>query len=361
MDSKLRIPLDVIHSFDVAGELISIEELKRGHINHTYVGVWSDASGGQRRYVHQLVNHQVFKDIPGLMSNVQIITERIKRAIAKGDAVPTDTTLSVVPTKSGATFCQDQRGEYWRTFTFVENTISFDICPGPEIAQESARILGRFQRYVDDIPVSSLCETIPRFHDGAYRYDALDEAVRTDQHNRAKDAREEIEYALSMRQVGSALIDALRSGELPYRPTHNDMKLNNVLFDQNTHRATCLVDLDTCMPGTPLFDYGDLVRNTVIPCAEDELDLSKVRVDLALYRAILNGYLEEFGERLTAGERKLMGLAPTVLAVVLGVRFLTDHLLGDTYFRIHRRDHNLHRARTQFQVARELGRVQEEI
>ena len=354
MDSKLRIPLEILNAFDIPGELISVEELKRGHINYTYVGVWR-LHGKETRFVHQMVNHGVFKDIPGLMNNIQLITSRVKRRIQDGEAREGDTTLSVVPTKSGANFVVDAKGEFWRTFDYVENTTTYDVCPNPEVAREAAEIIGRFQRYVHDIPVTNLCETIPNFLDGESRFTALDEAIALDPHGRVKEAAAEIEFALSQRQLGGALIRALRSGDIPYRATHNDMKLNNVLFSAQTGRASCLVDLDTCMPGTPLFDYGDLVRNTVFPCAEDELDLSKVKVESALYAAIEEGYLSEFEAYLSPQEKELLPLAPQVLAVVLGVRFLTDHLLGDTYFRIHRRDHNLHRARTQFQVVRELA------
>jgi Ser/Thr protein kinase RdoA (MazF antagonist) len=351
----MRVPLEVLHSFDIPGELVSIEELKRGHINYTYVGVWR-SNGEETRYVHQMVNHGVFKDIPGLMNNVHLITTRVKRRIADGEAKVGDTTLSVVPTKSGATFVIDGKGEFWRTFEFVEGTTSYDVCPSPHAAREAAAILGRFQRYVHDIPISNLCDTIPYFLDGEKRYEALDSAIKNDPYKRCAGATEEIEFALSQRELGGALIRALKTGEIPFRPSHNDMKLNNVLFSNSTGNAVCLVDLDTCMPGTPLFDYGDLVRNTVIPCAEDELDLKKVVVDQDLYDAIREGYLSEFEEMLTPRELELLPLAPQVLAVVLGVRFLTDHLLGDTYFRIHRTDHNLHRARTQFEVVRALGR-----
>jgi hypothetical protein len=360
MEHKVQIPVDLLHHFEIPGSLVSVEELKRGHINHTYVGVWSH-EGVTKRYVHQIVNHEVFRNVPGLMNNMRIVTNRIRRRIADGEAQAGDTTLTIIPAISGEPFLVDEHGSYWRTFEYVENTVSFDVCPDVRAARESAAILGRFQRYIDDLKVSELCDTIPFFHDGEKRYQALEEALSKDLHSKRSGAQTEVAFAIEQRDLGGALVSALRAGKIPSRPAHHDMKLNNVLFEAGTFEARCLVDLDTCMPGTPLSDFGDLVRCTAVPCAEDETDLSKVAVDLELYQAITEGYLSEFGSILTPAERSLMSVAPRVLALILGVRFLTDHLLGDTYFRIHHPNHNLERARTQFEVVRALGRVEDEV
>jgi Ser/Thr protein kinase RdoA (MazF antagonist) len=347
----------LLTQFDISGTLLSIEELKRGHINRTYVGTW-DVSGVRKRYIHQVLNHRIFGDIPGLTRNLEIVTERLRRAFAQGEGNSGETTLAVIRTHGGEGFVLDEKGEYWRTFEFIEHTVSYDVCPSPEVAGEAAAVLGRFQRILSDVSAATLVETIPDFHNGIKRFEAFERAVAQDELGRVIKASEEISFARERTDVGGLLISALQSGEIPSRVTHNDMKLNNVLFDMTGERAVCLLDLDTCMAGTPLFDFGDLVRNTAVPCDEDERDLSKVHIDFVLYQAICDGYMKEFGERLTSRERDLLHVAPRVLALILGVRFLTDFLQGDTYFRIHRPEHNLDRARTQFAVVRAMERAE---
>lgn len=360
MEQSRVVPIQVFSQFDIGGTFHSVEELKRGHINRTYIGYW-DVKGQRRRYIHQSVNHRVFTDIPALMSNLEIVTKRLREDLQERTDGVGETTLTIIPTKTGATYIKDDAGEFWRTFEFIEDAVSYDVCPNPHVAYEAAAILGRFQRALLDVAPTRLKDTIPYFHHGARRYDAFDKAVKADSNGRADEAKKEIEFALSRRALGGSLITALEEGVIPARVTHNDMKLNNVLFNASGDRAICLLDLDTCMSGTPLFDFGDLVRNTAIPCAEDETDLSKVVVDIELYRAICNGYMAEMGSSLTERERELLPISPRVLALILGVRFLTDYLEGDHYFRIHRKRHNLDRARTQFQVVRAFEELEREM
>lgn len=360
MEQSRVVPIQVFSQFDIGGVFHSVEELKRGHINRTYIGYW-DVGGVRKRFIHQSVNHRVFTDIDALMGNLEIVTRELRDDLSTRGNVSGETTLSLIRTVSGATYLKDEQGEFWRTFEFIEDAVSYDVCPNPRIAFEAAAILGRFQRALSDVAPSSLKDTIPYFHHGARRYVAFDKAVGSDSHGRAKEAAREIEFALSRRDLGGSLISALEDGSLPTRVSHNDMKLNNVLFDASGERAICLLDLDTCMAGTPLFDFGDLVRNTAVPCAEDEQDFSKVVVDMELYRAICEGYLAEIGSYLTEEERRLLPVSPRVLALILGVRFLTDYLEGDHYFRIHRPRQNLERARTQFQIVRELERLEDDM
>jgi hypothetical protein len=349
--------VELLSEFDIAGTLVNVSELKRGHINRTFVGTWN-VHGVMRRYVHQVVNHRVFQDIPGLMRNVELVTSAIKGASKEGGSGSGDVTLTIVPTKAGASWLRDQAGEYWRTFEFIENSVSYDVCPSGEYAFESAAILGRFQRALSTLSASSLVDTIPFFHDGARRVEALERAVSDNSGSRLEAARKEVDFALERKSFGELLVRSLNEGKVPRRPTHNDMKLNNVLFSSAGPTAVSVVDLDTCMPGTVLFDFGDLVRNTAVPCEEDEQDLSKVRVDLELYEALCRGYLREYGDVLTGTERELLPLSPRVLALVLGVRFLTDYLNGDVYFRIHRPAQNLDRARTQFAIVSAMERLE---
>lgn len=349
MEQARVIPIEILKQFSIDGQLLEIEELKRGHINRTYVATWGDSSR-TRRYVHQVVNHRIFGDIDGLMKNLELVTRTLREKKSQGSLRVDEETLTIIPAVNGATYLKDAQGEYWRTFEYIENTTTYDVCPGPHVAAEAAAILGRFQRSLSGLDPMKLADTIPFFLHGGRRFDAFHEAVRKDVKARAASCKGEISFAMERSSLGSALIAALDQRSIPRRVSHNDMKLNNVLFDARGERAVCLLDLDTCMSGTVLFDFGDLARNTAVPCAEDEQDFSKVLIDMDLYAAISQGYLSEMGGLLTTRERELLPMAPRVLALILGVRFLTDYLSGDTYFRIHRPRHNLERARTQFQI-----------
>lgn len=360
MEQSKNVPIHILTQFSIPGTLHSVEELKRGHINRTFIGHW-DVGGERKRFIHQSVNHRVFTDIEALMGNLEVVTEALRKDLNARPKIAGETTLTLVRTKSGASYLKDESGEFWRSFEYIENTVTYDVCPSPHVARESAAILGRFQRALTPVQASTLKDTIPYFHHGLRRYEAFARAVKADKEGRVKEAMGEIDFAQSRRELGGALISALESGKIPTRVSHNDMKLNNVLFNAAGDKAVCLLDLDTCMAGTPLFDFGDLVRNTAVPCAEDEQDFSKVLVDMKLYKAICEGYLSEVGELLTTEEKALLSVAPRVLALILGVRFLTDYLDGDNYFRIHRPKQNLERARTQFEIVRAMEKLDREM
>jgi Ser/Thr protein kinase RdoA (MazF antagonist) len=360
MEQGKTIPIEILSQFAIEGKLVSIEELKRGHINRTYVATWG-AGKNRKRYVHQVVNHRIFEDIDGLMRNLDLVTSTLRMKKEAGELRPDERTLTLVKAHSGATYLRDEAGECWRTFEYLEDTSTYDVCPGPHVAQEAAAILGRFQRALLDLDATSFAETIPYFVDGGRRYSVFEETVGKDALKRAATCRSEIDFALERASFGGSLINAVRDGSIPARISHNDMKLNNVMFNKAADRAVCLLDLDTCMAGTVLYDFGDLVRNTAVPCAEDEQDFSKVLFDMELYRAICKGYLSEIGDSLTAAELRGLSSAPRNLALILGVRFLTDYLQGDTYFRIHRPKHNLERAATQFQIVRMMERLDDQM
>lgn len=360
MEQSRVIPIEVLKKFAIEGEILEIEELKRGHINRTYVATWGNHSR-RTRYVHQVVNHRIFRDIDALMNNLDLVTTQLQKAKKAGQLRDDEVTLSLVRSIDGRTYLQDDQGEYWRTFEYLEGTATYDVCPSADVARESAAILGRFQRCLFDLDPELVKDTIPNFHHGGKRFEAFEVEVRENRKGRAESCAPEIAFALDRREFASTLIDNLTSGAITRRVCHNDVKLNNVLFDGYGSRAVCLLDLDTCMPGSLLFDFGDLARNTAVPSAEDEQDLSKVLIDMGLYTAICEGYLGEVGSFLTEQELKLMAVAPRVLALTLGVRFLTDYLSGDTYFRTHRPLHNLERARTQFQVVRLMEELESQM
>lgn len=360
MEQARTIPIEVLKEFEIPGKLISVEELKRGHINRTYLGVW-EHKGVRRRYVHQVVNHRIFPDIPGLMRNLELVTSTIAKVTRRADGTTGDKTLTVIRARGGASFICDEAGEYWRSFEFIEDAVSYDLCPSPAVASESAAILGRFQSALSALNPNLFVETIPFFTDGKKRYEVFKGIVNNDPIRRVAECMADIDFALERNEFGAALVDGVTSGLLPSRVAHNDMKLNNVLFDGSGERAICLLDLDTCMAGTVVYDFGDMVRNTAVTCAEDEQDLSRVGFDMELFKSLCKGYLSETEGMLGDGEVDMLAIAPRNLALILGVRFLTDYLQGDTYFRIHRSKHNLERARCQFEIVRVMERLEGEM
>ncbi len=337
----------IVSQFDIGGKLKGIAPLKRGHINETFVSRWENDSGVISDFVHQWINDHVFHDVPSLMSNIAVVTKHISKKIPAGSS---ERTLEIVPSKSGTPYIQDADGEFWRTYKFVDQTTSYHVCQNIEQAREAAKIMGRFHGYLRDLSPTELADTIPFFHHTPRRYQAFERSLRDDRMGRVKLVQREIDFALERKMTGSRIVDGLEKGRLPLRVTHNDMKLNNVLFGESSGQGICLVDLDTVMGGSYLYDFGDLVRNVSIPAAEDEVDLSRVEVDLSYFDALARGYSECVGKELTGEEIELLAVAPRVMALTLGVRFLNDYIDGDHYFKIHKPEHNLIRARTQFKI-----------
>ena len=341
----------IISQFDIAGRLKSLAPLKRGHINETFVSRWVQADGSIDQFIHQWINGHVFRDVPSLMANVAKVTQHIAQKLPLGSS---ERTLEVVGTRNGSNYIKDTDGEYWRTYRFVGGTESFAVCQGLRQAQESARIMGRFHNYLADLPADHLVDTIPFFHHTPRRYQAFERALVEDVMGRKSQVQKEVDFALERQAIAGQIVAGVENRQLPLRVTHNDMKLNNILFCQTSGNAVCLVDLDTVMGGSPLYDFGDLVRNVSIPTDEDEADLSRVMVDLQSFDALVSGYAESVADSLCAEELELLPIAPRIMALTLGVRFLNDYIDGDHYFKIHKPEHNLIRARAQFQVVRSM-------
>lgn len=354
MSLELR---EIAGSFKIDGTLKTIAAFGSGHINETYKSVWVTPRG-EREFVHQRINHNVFKDVAALMKNISLVTEHVRLKLARAVPALDDQTLTLVPTKDDAAFLEHARLGFWRTYVKIADSESFDICPDAGRAAETARTFGRFLGFLSDLNPALLTEPIARFQDTSLRYEQLEDAMTKDAQKRKSSVTAEIEFAQSRRPVGMLIMEALRSGTVPLRVSHSDPKVNNVLFNTKTKKGFCVVDLDTCMPGTILYDFGDLVRSTAVPSAEDEVDLSKVRMLPEYYSALAGGFLESFGKFMTARELELLPFAPRVIALTLGIRFLTDHLNGDVYFRVHRANQNLDRCRAQFQIVRSMEEQQ---
>ncbi|MCO6430452.1 MAG: aminoglycoside phosphotransferase family protein [Deltaproteobacteria bacterium] len=350
----------ILPLFQIDGQLRSIERHQGGHINDTFISEWIQA-GAVKHYIHQRINSTVFTDIAAVMQNIALVTSALQSRIPELALSQNDRTLSLIPARDGSHTVDGGESGVWRSYVKIENAHSFDLCPSNSHAFEAAALLGRFHRYVDCIDASVLKETIPNFFSSPYRYTQLDEAIRSDKLKRRANAATEIEFAFQRREFANLVEKHRTAKEIPLKTVHGDMKLNNVLFESSTGRAVCLVDLDTCMAGFLLFDFGDLARNVSIRSAEDEPDLSRIKVDMAYFKATVKGYLLHAKPLLNELELGLIHLVPRLLANTLAVRFLTDYLEGDRYFRIASSDHNLQRARAQFAVVKAMENAETEM
>lgn len=352
---------EVSELFCFEGKFVSSELCGRGHINETHI-VCFNTKGALKRYILQRINTYVFKDPFRLMENVRRVTEHQHRKLREaGFADTLRRALTLIPAKEGGCCCRHPDGSVWRAYHYIEESENFDTISDPICAYQAARAFGRFQTQLADLSPPRLHETIPDFHNTPRRFEALEKAIEADAFNRASKAREEIAFAVGRKGMTSLLVDKFAQGAIPERITHNDTKMNNVMLDARTREGLCVIDLDTVMPGLALYDFGDMVRSGTNPAAEDEKDLSKVNVDMSLFRALADGYLEATHSILVPAEREYLAFSGRLISFEIGIRFLTDYLSGDVYFRIHRPEHNLDRCRTQFKMTASIEEHEEEM
>ncbi len=350
---------EISRKFQIYGQILHAEACKIGHINETYTATYNQG-GVLVRYIHQKVNQTVFRDPEAVMENIMRVTMHIwNKLIAQGAREVTRRVLTVVPTRDGKSFFQDGDGEYWRTFVFIEKVQSFESVHTPNQAYEAGKAFGVFQNLLSDLGGKRLNETIPEFHNTRKRFAALQNAIAEDRCNRAASAAREIEFALKQEPWIGTLLDAHASGKIPERVTHNDTKFNNVMLDWESGQAMCVLDLDTVMPGLVHYDFGDMVRTTTSPTVEDEEDLSKVAMQMPMFEALARGYVGAAGSFLTPAEKSYLAFSGRLITFTIGIRFLTDYLAGDTYFRVHRPHHNLDRCRTQFKLVQSIVEQEE--
>ena len=328
-----------------------------GHINNTFL---VRISGTDKQYILQRINSYVFVRPRDVMENIQRVTSHLQQKILAAGGNPERETLCLIPTLSGEACAEDAEGQIWRVFLFVPDTFSPELPDDPAILEECGRAFGRFACLLNDFPVSSLHETIHAFHDTPARLCQLEEAAVKNVCGRLQEVTEELTFARSRAADTRILTDALAAGRLPLRVTHNDTKVNNVLLDRNTSKAVCVIDLDTVMPGLLAYDFGDAVRVGACSAAEDEQDLSLIRLELPKYRAFASGFLSSLKGILSRDELLSLEAGARLMTLENGLRFLTDHLNGDVYFRIHRPGQNLDRARAQFALFRDMDQHSEE-
>ncbi len=343
---------EVIRHFAAA---VDVNTHGNGHINDTYL---ADCSP---KCILQKINTSVFKNPTVVMENIVNVTEHLRKKIRASGGDENREILRVIKTVEGNDFYMTPDGDCFRMFNFIENSICHETVENSNQLFEAARAFGRFQNMLADFPAEKLHETIPDFHDTRKRFENLKRAISENKAGRLDSVRKEVEFALAREADTGVIVDAIADGSVPTRVTHNDTKLNNVMFDAKTDKAVCVIDLDTVMPGSLLYDYGDALRFGASTGAEDEVNLDKIEFDLELFEAFTNGFLREVGSNLTQRERELLPFSAKLLTYECGIRFLTDYLEGDTYFKIHREHHNLDRCRTQFKLVADMEKKMSEM
>ncbi len=346
LNEEFEHKIEILGQFGIASSPKSIQPFGSGHINDTYL-VHASESG--EKYLLQRINHHVFRQVPQLMDNTKRVTDHINQKISKEEKYSGFVPISVISTLGNQAYYKDQSGLYWRLMTFVPGSTSYDVASHPAQAFQAGKAFGLFQSMLKDYPASRLAITIPDFHNMESRSRNFENAVADNTVNRVNEVLAEIDFARTRQQGMGEVYALVKNKKLPERVTHNDTKLNNVLFDKTTQEAIAVIDLDTVMPGTVLFDFGDAIRTITNTGAEDEVNLENIRFDLNLFEAFACGYLGE-AELLTSIEIDYLPFAGRYMTLIMGLRFLTDFLMADVYYKIKNPSHNLMRAKAQFRL-----------
>ncbi len=350
----------IASQFKVGGEVLSVEPYGNGHINTTYVAV-VNVDNVNRRFIMQKINTTVFPRVGELMDNISNVTRFMANIVKDNGGNPEREILTVVPTVDGKTFYTDDKGDNYRLYIFIEGTTALQIVEDPRVFEGAGCAFGGFVSVLNAYPASSLYEVIYNFHNTASRFQNFINAVDADKVARADSVRHEIDFVLRRAGICDKIVNMLADKSLPLRVTHNDTKLNNVLLDDKTGEPVCVIDLDTIMPGSLLYDFGDAIRSGCNTGLEDEPDLSKVSFDINLYESFAKGYLAAIGASITIAERDMLAFGSILMTFECGMRFLTDYLDGDNYFKIHHPMHNIDRCRTQFKMVSDMENLQDEM
>lgn len=344
----------IVDKFNLEGKLKTSDSHVCGHINDTFILRCEGENGEEIKYVLQRVNSDIFKKPEELMENIEKVTSHIKNKVIEENGNPLRETLSIVKTKDGMNYYKCEEGNYWRVFNFIHGAKTYQIVEKPEHLYTAGKALGKFQKQLADFNVELLYETIPDFHNTEKRFEAFMKAVKEDIKGRVESVQEEIDFVIKRAEDTKVLVNMIKENRIPLRVTHNDTKFNNIMIDDETGEGIAVIDLDTVMPGLSLYDFGDSIRSGATTALEDEVDLSKVNFDLNLYEHFAKGFLESAGDAFTKEEIEYLPFAAKLMTFECGMRFLMDHLNGDTYFKIHRENHNLDRARNQFKLVSEM-------
>lgn len=351
---------NILPNFRFQGTYIKSREITSGNINNTYILEYQD-KGKPNLYTLQQINTYVFRDPRGVMQNIALVTEHLRKGISKRESSADRRVLELVRTRDDDVVYQDKQLGVWRAYTYIPNALALDTVQNLEQMEEVGRAFGGFQRYLSDFPAEKLNESIPNFHHTTKRFYALVRALDEDKAGRAREVEEEIEFMFERRRMLGEIVRKLDKGVLPLRVTHNDTKSNNVLLDEESGKALCVIDLDTVMPGSSLYDYGDGVRFAASTAAEDEEDISKIGLDMKKTKAFTRGFVQETAGILMDSELELLPLGIKAMTGELAMRFLTDYLDGDLYFKVNSPRHNLVRARAQIALLRDVEAHEQEL
>lgn len=345
----------ILENFRIPGKFISTKVNKTGLINDTYIALYEE-NNKQTRFILQRINTLVFNKPVEVMANIDLILDhQAKKVVLDPDHPdPKRGVLKLVYAKDGKSFYQDADDNYWRVYSFIDNTVGFNTVESEAQAYEAAKMFGRFGNYLSDLDVKQIHITIPDFHNIVKRYDTLEQSIDKDEVNRKDKCLKEIDFAMDRKYLCNIITNLLKEGKIPVRVTHNDTKINNVLMDSETRKGLCVIDLDTVMPGTVLSDFGDMVRTFTNSVNEDVPDVSKVKMRLNIFRAMAEGYLSEANDFLTPVEKSNLVYGGKLITLMQGIRNLTDYLKGDIYYKINYPEHNLDRTRNQFALIRSI-------
>ncbi len=349
-----QLVAEIGNQFAVQGEFILGEEIDSGHINSTYRASYRQPDGSVQRYIFQAINRNVFKDPYAVMANVERVTRHINEKVLRHKKDLGGQTLNLFPARVGGTWVEDEKGVVWRCYNHIEGCVTYNIVENTRQAYQAAHAFGAFQDLVSDLDATSIVETIPDFHNTRKRFDRLMEIVSADPCGRLSSVKAEVDFIRERESLVDVLLDLTDAGKIPLRVTHNDTKINNVMIDSQTDEAVCVIDLDTVMPGLALYDFGDLIRTATSPAAEDEPDVSKVEMQMPMFEALVEGYLDGAGNFLNETEIRHLAFSGRLITLEVAIRFLTDYLEGDVYFKTHRPGQNLDRCRTQIQLVKEI-------
>lgn len=342
----------IYEHFSINGDFVDCVRYGEGHINDTFKLTVNDG-GKEVRYILQRINNRLFTEVDKLMRNIELVTSFCRKSVEKRGGDPMRECLNVVPTKDGKSYYFDGVN-YFRVYVFIENATTYQIVRDPRDFYESAVAFGNFANLLAEFDASQLYEVLPNFHNTKVRFDNFMKAVEADAFGRKAEVEKEIGWVLDHKYLCGEIVDRIESGEIPLRVTHNDTKLNNVMLDDATGKGLAVIDLDTVMPGSLCYDLGDSIRFGCNPAAEDEPDITKVNFRFDLYESYLKGYLSAVRESITEEERKMLPVGAVLMTYECGMRFLTDYLEGDVYFRTHRPKQNLDRAHTQFKLVDDM-------
>ena len=348
------IVAEIGNRFAIGGVFVEGEEVHSGHINSTFRATYELPDGSRQRYIIQQINSSVFKDPHAVMRNVERVTRHINSKVLRVKKDLGGQTLNLYPARGGNFWTEGDGGGIWRCYNFIEGCLTYDVVENTRQAYQAARAFGSFQDLVSDLPAADIVETIPDFHDTRKRFERLVAVAALDPCGRLESAREEYDFIVARGSAVSRLLDLRDEGAIPVRVTHNDTKINNVMIDADSDEAVCVIDLDTVMPGLSLYDFGDLVRSATSPAAEDERDLSLVRMQMPMFEALVEGFLDSAGGFLNEAELSNLAFSGKLITLETGIRFLTDFLEGDIYFKIHRPGQNLDRCRTQLKLVERI-------